>query len=511
MEVRDYLRVLKAHGWGIARTIVIVTVVAFVLTAGQKAQYAGTAKVLVTEQSSRMGLSLFDPLLPGIADQPERGLETQAQLMELGPLAQRVIDALDLKTSTSELLSRVRVTPVGTSNVVEIEARDADPVIAAKIANTMAEAYVSWSRDLKRAKILSAGSEVEQRRTEALQKMSSAEAAIAKGDRSGGRDAELASARATYSELSDSLTQLRIQAQLESGSGIVVAPASVESRPVSPNWPRNLALGAVLGLALGLGGAFAGSTLDDSIRTPKEAAAILDAPVLAKIPAGEGRDVPLPVMEHAGGPADRAYRSLRDRLDVVNHDRRIRTLLVAAAADRAAAAVAANLAALWGSSGKRVVLLECDFRQSHLDRYFNVGPGLELPEAMGTADPLRGLRQSGVDGLYVLPAGACPPNPAEVLGSDAMADLVRNLLKWADLVVIDAPPLATAAESAAIARWADAVLVVVSEGVTAREAARTSRQTIDAVGGTVAGVVVVGARPMTFGRAFGIDRQRDAR
>jgi len=139
----------------------VVTLVALIVSLLQPPVYEGEAKVLISEKGS--GADIFGSLGLDFSSQPERGLQTQVQLMQVRPLLENTIRTLGLGVSPDELAERVTVSAVGQTNIVTITARDGDPQRAAAIANTLAEEFVVWSRDYKREAILSAAEEVETR------------------------------------------------------------------------------------------------------------------------------------------------------------------------------------------------------------------------------------------------------------------------------------------------------------------------------------------------------------
>ena len=165
MELRDYLNVLRARKWVVIQSVVIVTLTAVVVSLLQPPTYQGEVKVLISSQDA--GAAIFGTSLGELSGQPERSLQTQVQLMQLRPLAETTVRKLGLKEGPDVLLKRVEVTAVGQTNVVTIKATDVSQERAAAIANSMADAYVAWSRDTKRESIKAAADEVQRRLDEA--------------------------------------------------------------------------------------------------------------------------------------------------------------------------------------------------------------------------------------------------------------------------------------------------------------------------------------------------------
>ena len=161
MELRDYLGVMWARKWTIIQSVVIVTLVAVVVSLLQTPTYNGEAKILVSEKDT--GAALLGTALSDFSSQPERGLATEVELMQLRPLAEGVVRKLGLQESPDQLLTRVKVSAVGQTDLVTVDVTDSDPQRAADIANAMAQAYVDASKQAKRESIDAAANEVQVR------------------------------------------------------------------------------------------------------------------------------------------------------------------------------------------------------------------------------------------------------------------------------------------------------------------------------------------------------------
>lgn len=493
MELKDYLKVVRARKWVILQAVVVVVLTAAVVSLLQPAVYEGEAKVLISEKDT--GAALFGAVLPELSSQPERGLQTQVQLMQLRPLAEDAIRKLNLKTDAEALLKRIRVSAVGQTNIVTVTASDRDPVRAAGIANEMANQFVAWSKDYKRESLRVASEEVEARLEEAKTEVIELGRKINAEGKSDELAAELQIATGAYTTLAEKLEQLRINEQLEIGSGRVVSEAVVEADPVSPKPVRNGALGVAVGLVFGLGMAFLYEYLDNTIKSEDEVERCFGAPVLGHIPTdkvAKEQSRRLAIVESPGSRTAEAYRVLRNSLDFINFQHDIKTLLVTSAAPgEGKSTVAANLAASLAQAGQKVVMMSCDFRRPTTEQFFGVTNMIGLSDVLTGSHSLKAaLQRPGDEQLVVLTSGKMPPNPSELLSSKKMQELVQELEEWADWVIIDTPPLLAVADPAAVARWANGVLLVTRAGVSTREAAGNAREMIDNVGARVIGVAI---------------------
>jgi receptor protein-tyrosine kinase len=508
VELRDYLNMIRARKWVIIQAVVVVTLVALVGSLLLPKTYQGEAKVLISETDT--GAALFGSLLPGLSSQPERLLQTEVQLMQLRPLAEQVVrdPKLNLKTTPADLLDRTTITASGQTDVVIINVTASDPKAAADITNAMATAYVQWSMATKRESIRNAANEVQSELDVAKQQVLDLGRRIQSEGKSDELSAELQIATGSYTTLAQKLQELRVDEQLETGSGRVVSTAVVDPTPVSPKVARNTALGLAIGLVFGIGMAFLYEYLDNTIKSTEEAEKLYGAPVLGHIPfekfeKGEKRR--LTIAQHPGSPAAESYRVLRNSLDFINFEHDIKTLVVSSAAPgEGKSTVAANLAAGLAQAGQKVVLVSCDFRRPTTETFFGVTNMIGLSEVLTGADSLKSaLQRPGEEQLLVLTSGKMPPNPSELLGSQKMKELIESLEEWGDWVIIDTPPLLAVADPAAVARWADGVLVVTRGGQSTRDAAKKAREMLEKVGAKIIGTVVWGLEEGPGGRGYG--------
>jgi capsular exopolysaccharide synthesis family protein len=196
-------------------------------------------------------------------------------------------------------------------------------------------------------------------------------------------------------------------------------------------------------------------------------------------------------------PAAEAYRTLRTNVQFASIDAPLRSILVTAVGTQEdKSAVAANLAISLAQGGSRVVLVDADLRRPRQHVLFGLAndEGLTsavLPSANQDALP---LRESGVDNLQVLTAGTQPANPADLLGSQRMAELLERLKASADILVLDSPPALAVTDAAVLARRVDGVLLVVRSGKTKRDQAAKARRLLERVNARILGAVLTDAK-----------------
>lgn len=277
-------------------------------------------------------------------------------------------------------------------------------------------------------------------------------------------------------------------------------PGSVELEVVSgPNVtelpPRRemmVGLPGMIGLVLGLALAWLLELRDKTIRSDAQLVALSPVPVLGAIPFDRRvRDAPRLHHQPASSAGIESFRQLRTNLEFIDVDARVQVLVVTSAvASEGKTTTVTNIAAALAAADKRVLVVEADLRRPTLDGYFDVRPGAGLTDVVvGHAEIDAALQPVGHRGLVVLPSGHPPPNPSELLGSEAMAQLLERLRPRFDTIVINTPPLLPVTDAAVLAAVADGVLVVVRAGKTTRHQLLQAMRSLQAVGARVLGTV----------------------
>lgn len=330
--------------------------------------------------------------------------------------------------------------------------------------------------------------------------------------------------RGVSEQLREEYQRARIAEAVEAGHVEIVDAAAVPRTPVSTGRGAKLALSLMLGLLLGSGGAFMIEHLTTSIRRREDIEAVLNVPSLALIPQisnGKERRRLLPFAHANGngrgsangaGPKGRpqaaatdlvtladgrsagaeAYRTLRTNLIFSQSRGPLRTVVVTSAAPGdGKTTTASNLAIAFAQHGLRAVLVDCDLRRPRVDGLFAIPKTPGLTELVLGHNTLGQVTRPGpVQGLTVIPSGTQPPNPSELLGSDAMREAAAELSAAFDVVVFDTPPLLAAADAAIVGSFADGVVLVVRAGRTERGAAQQASRQLAAVGAKLLGAVL---------------------
>jgi capsular exopolysaccharide synthesis family protein len=255
--------------------------------------------------------------------------------------------------------------------------------------------------------------------------------------------------------------------------------------------------GVIVGIFLACGIAILIEYLRDTMKSSEELEQLIGLPTLAVIGTIHAPDASrvLVTVEKPRSPIAEAYRLLRANIEIAAAaDNPVRTLVVTSSGPSEGKSVtAANLAVAFAQSGKHVILVDADLRRPSLHKLFQVVNKRGVTTALlqgGHGMVSDHLSPTRIENLFLLPSGPLPPNPAELLGSQRMADYVKELSSQADMVIFDSPPVLAVADATLLARVCDAALFVVLAEATQGEAIKRAKIQLEQSGTQMLGVVL---------------------
>jgi capsular exopolysaccharide synthesis family protein len=273
----------------------------------------------------------------------------------------------------------------------------------------------------------------------------------------------------------------------------VIEPAVAPTHAASPNVRLNLGLGLVSGLGLGIGAAFLRSALDNRVRTPRDIEAVTQIPVLGALGfLPDAATAPLVVHDAPRSPRAESFRALRTNLQFVGPQADSRSFVVTSAMPSEGKTTAAsNLAIALAESGTRVLLVDSDLRRPRVAEVMGLEGAAGLTDILiGRAEIDDVVQSWGRGGLDILPAGSVPPNPSELLGSEAMHALLDSLSTEYDVILLDAPPLLPVTDAALVSKLATGVLVVAAANRTRSQQLASALDDLDRIGSRVLGIIL---------------------
>jgi succinoglycan biosynthesis transport protein ExoP len=445
-QAGEYLRALRRR-WLLILALVVLaawTAVAFIATADKR--YEAEADLLVTPFADSTGA--FEGIT--LFRDPSSSIYAAGRIMTTPATTDAVIERLNLGISREDLLDTVKIRPLEQSGIVSIIAEAGSPEAAARLANTFADVFI------------------ERRKTEfqgqLKARIDQVEAQLDALGSEGTDEQQLA--------LQDKLATLRISV---GSADPTIQLLSEAVPPDSASWPRpvlTMAVAVLAALLLGVGGVLILATLDPRMSSEDEL--LRHLPVLARIPRAHGRVVRSYLRGKGSLPADlwEGYRTLRANLTAlgVGGESPRAVLVTSAIKAEGKTMTSVNLAKALAAGGRRVVLVDADFRRPAVGAVFGQG------ETGGLAELLFGrtsVEEALVDApgygdwlRLLLPGDA---RPIDLLEPRRIADIIDQLKGEADVVVIDSPPLTEFADAFALVDAVDIILIAVRLGHSRRD------------------------------------------
>lgn len=432
MDLRDYLRVLRKRWRLVCACVLLAVIASSVLTWRATPVYRASTQLFVAAHDSS---SDFNSLVAGGQFSQQR-VQSYADIVNSPEVTEAVAEQLDSGLTAKQVAAEVSASAPLNTVLINVNVNDTSPVRAQNLANAVSDEFARFASDLEAPP--------------------------------------------------GSLTSpVKIT---------VVKRAELPVSPVSPRPTLNLALAFLAGLAVGIGASVLRDAFDTTIKDPEQLQRELGISLLGAI--AYDSDAPKrPLIVHVDPRSSRAeaFKQLRTNLQFVDIDRAPRSIVVTSSVPaEGKTTTTANLAIALSQSGLRVLLVEGDLRRPKLAEYLGLEGAVGLTNVLigrvGLEDALQPWGPD--DRLHVLLSGPMPPNPSELLGSQGMADLIRDLESTYDLVLIDAPPLLPVTDAAVLAAVCSGAVVVAKYGQTRREQIARAVESLRTVGTTVYGAVL---------------------
>lgn len=455
----EYVRMIRRRKWWMVASVCIVLLAAVGYSLVKSKTYTATAGILVEPVPSASSLTGATPATLGPDDVP-----TQQQV--LGSAAVRAMVEKQLGTAGS-----ISVGNTAGTDIITVTSNAPTPREAARVANAYATSYVAYRQAQVASSLNAAERQLQARLNSLIGLVSSYERQLANSGSSAtssqALQAQLQAALSNEGVIQSQLEELKVGAASSQGSE-VVTPAKPPAAPSSPKLERNIGLGIVGGLLLGLIACVAVDRIDDSIQSKDELESLLPGTtVLGIIPAVKqwrNRERAFLVSTaNPHSPAAEAYRSLRTALQFVLLDKDVRILLIVSPVPgEGKTATTANLGVAMARAGQRVLVVSGDLRRPRLGAFVGcrevVGLSSVALETAGLEEAI--IPVPGVRNLWFLGAGPPSPEPAEFLASERVSKILAEASKKVDVVLVDCPPVLPFADALAASTFADAAVLV---------------------------------------------------
>ncbi|MFQ5577258.1 MAG: polysaccharide biosynthesis tyrosine autokinase [Anaerolineae bacterium] len=502
MELGQYLKRVFRWWWLFILSTGLAAAVSYYASMEQPSIYQTTTTLLVgqvTQKANPTGQDFYTI---------ERLAESYAQMAIRQPILQGAIDNLGIKMSWQSLKSRVNAYPIARTQLLGITVQDRSPERAVAITDEIARQLILQSPTSPQNEQRAERSEFVQsqlvalerriqRAEEKLQELETELDSALSARQIQDIQAEKASLEALISNWQANYADLFTF--LEGGDSpnylSIIEPAQLPTRPISPKVEVNVLLAAATGFMLALAAALVLEYLDDTLKTTDDLTASLGLASLGAISKIKGKAYKdkMVIAHTPFSPVAEAYRLVRTNIQFMAVDRPAKTIMVTSPnLGEGKSTTAANLGVVMAQADLRTIIVDTDLRRPAIHKIFQV------PNSGGLTDLLRSpeldvgdqLKSTEFENLQVITSGPLPPNSSEMLGSQRMAHIFKQLEAIADVVIFDSPPVLMVTDATVLSNRVDGVVLVVQAKRTRREAARQAVQRLKQVGANILGCVL---------------------
>lgn len=505
-DLRYYFDLFLSWLWFLLFSTVLAASIALIISMRTVPIYQASTTLLINEAPANRSADYTSILTS------ERLARTYAEMLTKKPVLNDVITELNLNMDVTRLQKNIQVELIRDTQLIEIIVDDTDPQRAANIANTLFEKFSEETISLQASRYAASKQNLEEqllRIDEQIQTVTnqitiidaeSGDITVAKLEDAARINAErdnletsLAQYRQTYASLLQSYEQVRVAEAGSTSNVVQVEPASPSSKPITPRTVVNSILAGIVGFFTAIGVILLIDALNDTIREPDQITKELKLPILGLIIRHEATDGGPIAIKEPRSPVTEAFRSLRTNIQFASVDRTIKSLLITSPSPSdGKTTITTNLGIVIAQSGRQVVLIDADMRRPFLHKQLGLVNRSGLSEMFVaeriSLDEL--LQTSSIKNLRMISAGDIPPNPAELLGSSKLLEIIENINRNADLVIIDSPPIMAVTDLTILANRVDGVLLVVKPGITKMAAVKQSVEQLHRVGSNILGVVL---------------------
>lgn len=510
MEVKKYIALIWHWSWIIFLGSMLAGAITYLINANTTPIYRSTTRLMIDQApSSSSGTSYADVLTI------EKISQTYVALITTSPILEETIAQLELPYSVVNLRQLINASAPVDTQIINITVEDTSPERAKLIADTLAQNFIAYNDRTQSARYAdpinilniereAVGDQIEEMQTLINDLTALENRTPEQESRLSRLETQIKELQLNYTNIFNKLQDLRIRAATESNNLLVVEPAQVNRTVVRPHTISNTILAVLVGGMAALGLVFLIDYLDDTIKTPDEVVEDTGLSAMGVIAYIKGDKPADRLITHLTprAPTSEAYRVLRTNLEFASVDDKLRNLLVTSPSPgEGKSTTAANLATVLAQAGHRVILIDGDLRRPSQHKI------LELPNNQGLTTALLDsetpisyhIQNTRVPGLRLMTSGPLPPNPAELLRSHRMSQVLEELKDEADIVIVDTPPTLTVADASILGPRMNGVVIVGKIGSTRRDALMQAQESLQKTGANIFGVVLNRANPARGG------------
>lgn len=494
MDLREYITPLWRWWWLLVAATLVAAISSIIAVSQQPPIYQARASLLIGQAINNPNPTANDLWLS------QQLAQTYSDVAKRQPVREATMAALGL-TWLPEYTAR----PLPNNQLIELTVIDTSPERAMVVAQELAtqlvrlsptgggqqgelerQGFIARQLDDLETQIEATNSEIQVRQAELGALISARQIADTQAQVAALQN-KLATLQSNYAALLASTSQGAINTLS------ILEPATLPTTPVGPNRPITVLTAAAIGFVLAAGAAYLLEYLDRSLKSPDEVAKVLGLPLIgfiAEMNSDSKLDEGAIVLQQPRAPIAESFRVLRTNLEFAAVDGPLHTILISSpGAGEGKTTVAANLAAVMAQSKKRVVLIDCDMRRPRVHKQLGIPNNRGLSDVFRGQAEIKNVIRPWKNNFAVITSGSLPPNPAELLASEKMTEILEKLKAYTDIVIIDSPP-SLVTDASLLAAKVDGVVLVVQPGRTEAEPARAMGEQLKRAGARVVGVVL---------------------
>ena len=271
----------------------------------------------------------------------------------------------------------------------------------------------------------------------------------------------------------------------------IIDKAVEDTSPSNNTFFRDFVLAIFLAVAGSSAIIFVVYYFDDTLRSTENVESELDMPLIGKI-FKDKNDTELVVDKKPKAVTSENIRTLRANLQFSSIDKELKTLLITSTIPgEGKSYISSNLAISFAQAGKKVLIIDCDLRKGRQHRMFKLNSRKGLSNLLISDNSYKDyIAATKIENLYVIPRGVVPPNPSELLGSKKNVQLIEELKKHFDIIILDGAPITGLSDSLIISSIVDKVLIVSSINRTPKTELKNIKKSLENVGANIAGLVI---------------------
>lgn len=567
-HLRNYLGIILKRKWTVLTSLITLIAIVMFVSSKMEPIYQATCQLLIEKE--RPDAVSFEEVI-GIDTLDQDYYQTQYKILKSRSLAKDVIQKLGLEQSEEFSQSRpkpiytlfrktifrenllpqsldmegiidrfllaIEIEPVRNTRLVEIKAKSRDPRLAADIANTLAQTYVSQNLEYELfpsrqvlEKLLPQEGKTEslsddinlnelvvslpsvvnhpliQKLKEQCAELEVRHATLSK--RYGPKHPQIISVKSALEEMKKNIdletkrilsaVKTELSGNLKSSNIKIIDLAQIPRRPIRPNKRLNLMLSLSSGLILGCGLAFFFEYWDDTFKTEEDVEGYLGLPFLGHVPSIKSQsrrkkvEKNIFVHTHPKSVASEAFRNIRTGIDFSHSSDPAKTILISSAGPQEGKTlVAVNLAISMAQAGSRVLLVDTDMRRPMVHRILKLNSYLGISNYLGGKSELeKVIQETFIENLKCICCGSIPSNPSELLGSIKMKEFVEAVRNIFDRIIFDSPPILSVTDSLVLGKALDGVIQVVRFSKYPKAMIHQAKQKSQQMGMKIIGVVL---------------------